>query len=61
VVTLPSDSRILPYWTVSRTDYPSITFNLHCTGTSFSLWCLWWTKCHHRTLHKHKHKVTMPH
>ena len=37
------NSRTLPDWIASRTDYQSITTNLCCTGTSSSLWYLWGT------------------
>ena len=37
------NSRTLPDWIASRTDYQSITTNLCCTGTSSSLRYLWGT------------------
>jgi len=42
-ICYPEDSRILRHWTVSGTDYPSVTTNLHRSGTSSSLWYLWGT------------------
>ena len=37
------NSRTLPHWIASRTDYQSVTTNLCRAGTSSSLWYLWGT------------------
>ena len=40
-ICYPQNSRTLPHWIASRTDYQSVTTNLCRAGISSSLWYLW--------------------